>query len=239
MIDNSPGSLDDPRTMVYSDPPPTDLAALDQRSEEWLQARVGSLGASVVHEVVARTKSGYSASRANRMASLIVERLTGRPQETYQNAAMLHGIETEPEARALYEFMSGSDVVAVGLIRHPKIKGTHASPDGLVGDIGMLEIKCPQPAQHLDTLLGEKIADKYQIQMQWQMRCADRAWADFVSYSPAFPEAMRLFVQRVHRDDKRIAELEAEIVSFLDEVDKKVAALNERYAPPQNILSAG
>ena len=125
---------------------------------------------------MARTKTGWSAMRANRMAALIVERLTGQPQEGYQSAAMLQGIETEPEARALYEFITGADVVEVGLVRHPNLNGTHASPDGLVSDDGLVEIKCPQPAQHLDTLLTETIADRYVVQMLWQMQCTGRRW---------------------------------------------------------------
>ena len=214
-----------------------------QGSEEWKAARAGSLGASSLHEVIAKTKSGWSASRANRMAALLVERLTGVPQDTFQNSAMLHGIETEPEARAAYEFRMNANVQTVGLVYHPVLDGTHASPDGLVGDNGGLEIKCPQPAAHLDALLGEPIPDKYVVQMQWMMRCCDRAWCDYVSYSPAFPESMRLLITRVRRDDTRVAELEKEVEAFLSELDAKVRELTKRYAPPVkaplNIISAG
>lgn len=206
-----------------------DTSGLDQRSEEWKMARVGSLGASSLHEIVARTKSGYSTSRANRMAALVVERLTGQPQETYQNAAMLHGIETEPEARDAYCFRTDADVQTVGLIKHPTLVGTHASPDGLIGQDGLCEIKCPQPAAHLSSLLGEPIADKYIVQMLWQMNCCERAWCDFVSYSPSFPESMRLFIRRVPRDDQRIAELEREVRTFLSELDETVQRLNRLY----------
>lgn len=224
--------------------------ALTQGSDEWHAARCGSLGASVLHEVVARTKSGYSASRANRMATVIVERLTGATQPTFQSQAMLEGTEREPEARSLYEFMTDADVMLVGLVRHPTVQGTHASPDGLIGADGLIEIKCPQPAQHLATLLGEKLTDRYIVQMQWQMACTGRAWCDFVSFNPDFPEAMQLFVQRVKRDDKRITELGKEVVSFLGEVEDKLGALKSRYggeAPAKsqrleesvNILGAG
>lgn len=198
---------------------------LIQRSEEWLAARVGSLGASCLYEVVARTKTGYSASRAGRLAALLVERLTGQAQETYQNAAMLHGIETEPQARAAYAFEADVDVAEVGLIRHPKIVGTHASPDGLIGDDGLLEIKCPQPAAHLALLLGEPIPDKYLVQMLWQMACTERGWCDFVSYNPAFPAHLRLLVKRLHRDDERIGQLEKEVVAFLSELDAALRRL--------------
>lgn len=204
---------------------------LEQGSEAWRAARCGSLGASVVHEAVARTKTGFGASRANRMATLVIEQLTGVPMDTYQNAAMLHGTETEPEARIAYEFYADVDVAQIGLALHPDIGGTHASPDGLVGIDGLLEIKCPQPAQHLSTLLGEPIADKYQIQMQWQMKCCDRAWCDFVSYSPAFPESMKLHVVRVPRDDARIAALEADVIDFLNELRLTVHRLRSKYEP--------
>lgn len=203
---------------------------LIQRSDEWHKARLGSLGASCLHEIVARTKTGYSTSRANRLAALLLERLTGTPQDTYQNAAMLHGIETEPEARNAYAFYSGAAVVEVGLVRHPTIAGTHASPDGLVGEDGLLELKCPQGAAHLALLMKQPIPDKYIVQMQWQMVCAGRQWCDFASYSPAFPEDLRLVVRRVPRDPRRIAELELEVRSFLDELDKAVAALTGKRA---------
>ena len=207
-----------------------------QGTEEWRQARAGSLGASAVHEAIAKTKSGYAASRANRMATMVIERLTGQPQDTYQNAAMLHGIETEPEARIAYEFWTNTSVEQIGLVKHPDIAGTHASPDGLVASEGLLEIKCPQPAQHLATLLGEPIPDKYLVQMLWQMRCCKRAWCDFVSYNPSFPENMRLHIQRVERDDARIKDIESEVVPFLREVDAKVAALRAKYEPDNEPL---
>ena len=207
-----------------------DETDLIQRSDEWVKARIGSLGASCLHEIVARTKSGYSTSRANRLAALVVERLTGRPQDTYQNAAMLHGIATEPEARAAYEFYNGVTVQEVGLVRHPTIAGTHASPDGLVGDDGLLEAKCPQPAAHLAMLMGQLIPDKYVTQMLWQMACTGRAWCDFVSYCPAFPENLRLVVQRLPREPRRIVELELEVRAFMTELDKAVAALTEKRA---------
>ena len=202
-------------------------AELIQRSDEWRTARCGSLGASSVHEAIARTKTGWGASRANRMAALIVERLTGAPEESYINAAMQHGIDTEPEARNAYIFLTDAGVTEIGLMRHPSIVGSHASPDGLVEPDGLLEIKCPQPATHLDFLLNKAIPDKYQIQMQWQMACTGRQWCDFVSYHPSFPPRLRLFIKRVPRDDARIAELEFLVTAFLAELDLTVAALEE------------
>jgi hypothetical protein len=165
------------------------------------------------------------------MAILVIEQLTGIPVETFQNAAMLHGTETEPEARAAYQFEANCRVQQIGLVLHPTIGGTHASPDGLVGSDGLLELKCPQPAQHLATLLGEPIADKYQIQMLWQMKCCNRAWCDFGSYNPSFPESMKLHIRRFHRDDARIASLEADVVDFLNELRLTVHRLKAKYEP--------
>lgn len=205
------------------------LIDLQQGSDAWKAARCGSLGASRLADAIARTKSGYGASRANLMAELLVERLTGAPTEGYVNAAMQWGTEKEPEARSAYEFRADVDVVEIGIMPHPTIVGTHASPDGLVGDDGLIEIKCPNTASHVETLLGDEIAGKYITQMQWQMACTGRKWCDFVSFDPRLPESMALFVKRVHRDDKVIAELEAEARKFLAELDGKVSALRDRY----------
>lgn len=205
---------------------------LEQGTEAWRLARCGSLGASSVHEAIARTKTGWGASRANVLARLISERLTGVPQDTYTNAAMQHGIDTEPEARAAYQFEKGVLVRKVGLYRHPTINGTHASPDGFVGDDGLLEVKCPNTATHLETLLGEAIPSKYVIQCQWQMACTGRAWCDWVSFDNRLPENMRLHIQRLKRDDKHIAELEAQVREFQLELTRKLAELTARYGAP-------
>jgi putative phage-type endonuclease len=202
---------------------------LVQGSEEWRQARVGSLGASRLHEAIARTKTGYGASRANLMAELICERLTGQPAEKFVTQAMQHGTDTEPEARSAYEFYQGVTVDQVGLIRHPIIEGSHASPDGLIGEDGGLEVKCPQPAAHIETLLGQEIPAKYVTQMMWLMACSGRKWCDYVSYSPSLPESMRIFVKRVHRDEGRIIELESEVAAFLVELKTKLAQLDSIY----------
>lgn len=202
---------------------------LIQGSPEWIAARVGSLGASRVHEAVARIKSGWGASRANLMAELIAERLTGAPAEKFTNAAMAWGTETEPQARDAYCFRADVDVTEVGLIRHPEFAGTHASPDGFVGADGLLEIKCPATATHLDTLLGEATADKYVKQVHWQMECTGRIWCDLASFDPRLPEEMRLHVTRIHRNGALIDTLRNEVAQFLKELDGKVGALRSRY----------
>jgi putative phage-type endonuclease len=205
------------------------MSEVIQGSDEWKALRMGKVTASRVADVVARTKTGYGASRANYMAQLIAERLTGVVAEAYTNAAMIHGTETEPEARAYYEFYQGVTVEQVAFVPHPKIDQAGASPDGLVGDDGLVEIKCPNTATHLETLLGQAVPAKYRDQMQFQMACTGRQWCDFVSYDPRMPENMRGFVQRLPRDDKRIAELESEIAAFLLEMAVKLSELNSLY----------
>lgn len=202
---------------------------LVQGSAEWLAIRVGKVTASRVADVVAKTKTGYGASRANYMAELIAERLTGAPAERYTNAAMAWGTEKEPEARALYEFLTDAEVTQVGFVSHPTISASGASPDGLVGEDGLVEIKCPNTATHIDTLLGQAIPAKYETQMQWQMACTGRQWCDFVSYDPRMPDSMRLFVCREPRNDAMIAELTEEVCKFLAELDEKVASLTALY----------
>lgn len=199
----------------------------EQRSPEWFAARLGKVTASKVADVIAKTKTGYSASRENYMAQLICERMTGQKQESYTNAAMEWGTETEPLARAAYEGFKDVLVDEVGIIDHPFLPMCAASPDGLVSDDGMVEIKCPNTATHFDTLLTEKMPSKYLPQVQWQMACANRLWVDFVSFDPRAPEGLQLFVTRIERDDKYILELEAEVNVFLTELDQRIEKLNK------------
>lgn len=200
-----------------------------QGSDAWKALRLGKVTASRVADVVAKTKTGYSASRANYAAQLIAERLTGMPAESFSNAAMQHGTETEPEARAAYEFYQGVTVKEVAFVAHPKIEQAGCSPDGLVGNDGLVEIKCPNTATHLETLLGQTVPSKYMAQMQFQMACTGRAWCDFVSYDPRMPENMRLFIRRVERDETHIYVLETEIASFLLELAVKLSQLTSLY----------
>lgn len=204
-----------------------------QGGPEWFAERVGKVTASRVADVVARTKSGWGASRANYMAELIAERLTGAKSEGFVNAAMQHGIDTEPQARDAYSFYAGVEVEPVGFIAHPTIPMSGASPDGLVGNDGLVEIKCPSTATHIDTLLDGKVPERYVLQMQWQMACTGRKWCDFVSFDPRMPESMRLFIKRVERDENLIASLEKDVELFLREVETKVAALRSMYEPEQ------
>jgi putative phage-type endonuclease len=199
---------------------------LTQRTEEWFAARRGKVTASRVADVIAKTKRGWGASRGNYMAQLIAERLTDTTAESYSNAAMQWGTDTEPQARAAYEFFEGVEVKEIGFVVHPKIKEAGASPDGFVGADGEVQIKCPNTATQIDTLLVKKIPAKYITQMQWGLACSGREWCDFASFDPRMPTHLQLFTQRVQRDAERIKELEEMVVEFLGELDAKVAALN-------------
>jgi len=198
---------------------------IEQGTDEWFAIRIGKVTASRVADLLAKTKSGYSASRDNYMAQLVCERLTGQKGESFTNAAMQHGTETEPLARLAYEVSQNVLVDQVGFVPHPSIKMAGASPDGLVGDDGLLEIKCPNTATHIETLLSETVPTKYFTQMQFQLASTGRKWCDFVSFDNRLPEELQLFVKRVPRDEMYIKLMEAEIVQFLAELDDKINKL--------------
>jgi putative phage-type endonuclease len=200
-----------------------------QGSPEWHALRRGKHTASRTPDVIARTRSGYGASRANYEAQLIAERLTGEVIEGYTNGSMQWGSEKEPEARMYYADTVIEPVTEIGFVNHPTIAMSGASPDGLVGDHGLVEIKCPNTATHIETLLSGTIPDKYQVQMLWQMACTERQWCDYVSFDPRLPPEMRLFVKRLEWDQSRASTLSDEVVKFLAEVDAKVARLTRKY----------
>lgn len=198
---------------------------IEQGTEKWFQQRLGKVTASKIADIVAKTKTGYSASRGNYMAQLVIERLTGVKNETFTNAAMEWGTATEPLARAAYELEKGVMVDQVSFIDHPTIASSGASPDGLVGEDGLIEIKCPNTATHIDTMLSGEADKRYICQMQWQLAVTGRKWNDFVSFDPRMPDNLQLFIKRVERDDEHIKELEAEVVKFLQEVDEMLEKL--------------
>lgn len=198
---------------------------LIQGSIEWHLVRVGKVTASRMADLAATTKTGWGASRGNYMAELIAERLTGVPAEGYSSPAMKWGNETEPMARNAYAFYADTDVVQEGFTPHPTIADSGASPDGLVGEDGLVELKCPNTATHIDTLLGASVPSKYRLQMQWQMACTGRKWCDFASFDPRMPENMRLFVRRLQRDDVEIARLEKLVNEFQAELQEKIDKL--------------
>ncbi|CAB5212811.1 phage_rel_nuc, putative phage-type endonuclease [uncultured Caudovirales phage] len=198
-----------------------------QQTEQWLNDRRGNVGASRIADIMAKTKSGYSASRANYMAALIVERVTGASQENYTNAAMQWGTDNEPKARDMYQFMTDNVVELTGFVPHPCIKGAGASPDGLVNDDGLVEIKCPNTATHLDALLGTSIDTKYLYQMQFQMACTGRKYCDFVSFDPRLPVELQIKIQRVEYDVELVGKIETEVIIFLSEMAEKLEQLNK------------
>lgn len=202
---------------------------ITQRSESWFNARLGKVTASRIADVCAKTKTGWGASRKNYMAELIVERLTGKRTEGFTNAAMQWGTDQEPEARAAYEWYCDARVTDAGFIIHPTLTDSGASPDGFVGESGLVEFKCPNTATHLETLDSGIVDQKYVLQMQWQMACAQRDWCDFVSFDPRLPESMSLFVQRVERDDKLLSEITETVAGFLAELAATVERLRAKY----------
>ena len=202
---------------------------MDQRTPEWFSARAGKVTASSLYKVMARTKTGWGADRANYHAQLVAERLTGKPSDSFSNAAMQWGVEQEANAREAYSAHIGDSVAEIGFVDHPRLVWSGASPDGLVGFDGLVEIKCPNTATHIATLTGAEIDKKYRLQMQWQMVCTDREWCDFVSFDPRMPAEMQLHVRRVERDDSLLAELEQDVSAFLAEVAATVEQLTANY----------
>jgi putative phage-type endonuclease len=201
------------------------IELMEQGTEVWFNIRIGKVTASRVADVLAKTKTGYSTTRDNYMAQLVCERLTGQKGESFTNAAMQHGTETEPLARAAYEARHDVLVDEVGFVSHPTIEMSGASPDGLVGDDGLIEIKCPNTATHIETLLSESVPNKYYTQMQFQIACTGRKWCDFLSFDNRLPTELQMFVKRVPRDEMYIKLIEDEIVKFLAELDTKINQL--------------
>ena len=202
---------------------------IEQGSAEWHAKRCGKVTASKIADMLSKTKNGWGAGRTNYRAQLVAERLTGIVADSYTNEAMEWGTATEAEARDAYSFYCNADVVQIDFVDHPSIEMTGCSPDGLVSEHGLVEIKCPNTATHITTLLGGTIPGKYQLQMMWQMACTGRHWCDFVSFDPRMPDDMRMFVQRLERDDAKIAEIAAEVGVFLGEVDAMVSDLTALY----------
>ena len=201
---------------------------MEQRSPEWFAARLGKVTASRVADVIAKTTTGYSTSRANYMAQLVCERMTATQAESFNNSAMQWGTDQEPLARAAYEAAMDVLVDETGFVIHPTIAEAGASPDGLIGLFGLIEIKCPMTATHIETLLSEKVPAKYITQMQWQMACTGRQWCDFVSFDPRMPDGLQIFIKRVEYNDALIKGMESEVKKFLAELETKIEKLNER-----------
>ena len=189
-------------------------------------ARCGSVGASQVADLMSKGKNGAeSTGFANLRAKIVAERLTGCIIEGYTNAYMDRGNADEGSAREVYEFVTGNEVVQVGLIRHPTIPFFHASPDGLIGDNGMLELKRKIPALHIDYLLKNRVPPEYVKQMTAQLACSSREYVEFASYCPEMPEDLQLFKIKMYRDNAMIAEMESAVIAFNKSVDQMIVDL--------------
>ena len=206
-----------------------------QGSDAWRQLRCGWIGASKIADVMAKGKSGApSATRANLMADLICERLTGQPVQSFTSSDMQWGIDNEQGAVDAYEFLNDVEVQTCSFIPHPTIEFTGASPDRLIGTDGLLEVKCFKTANHIDTLLTESIDRRYLLQIQWQLACTQRSWAHFVAYDPRLPATMQLFQKTVPRDERLIAEISVEVRAFIAELNEKTLALQAKYLPQKD-----
>jgi len=199
-----------------------------QGSDQWFEERRGKVTASRVIDIVPGVKGAYLASRKNYIAQLVLEILTGKTAETYQSAAMARGTELEAEARIAYAAYTGAWVEQVGFINHPTIERFGASPDGLVDDEGGLEIKCPEAAQHLDTLINGTIKRDYIYQMVSGMMCTGRLWWDYVSYHPDFPEHLQLYISRFSVNESLSTEIKGEVKKLNAEVDRMLEKLKEK-----------
>jgi len=199
---------------------------MDQRTDEWFKARLGKATASNFRKILAKVKTGEAADRRNYRAQLVIERLTGHQHDSYSNAAMQWGTEQEPFARIAYMAQTGNDVQEVGFIEHPDLMAG-ASPDGYIGERGLIEIKCPVSATHIETLKAGACPAEHYAQVQGQLWITGREWCDFVSYDPRMPERLQLFVTRVARDADYIDTLAKEVKAFLDEVAAEVESLNK------------
>jgi putative phage-type endonuclease len=203
---------------------------IDQGTADWLQMRCGCCTASRLNDALAKLKrkDGESAARANYRKELVIERLTNSTADHFTSEAMAWGTNTEPLAREEYEAMTGNTVDRIGLAMHDSIKWFSASTDGLVGDDGILEIKCLNSINHLDILVSGEIPEDYHWQMLGGMACTGRQWCDFVSFDPRMPEGLQLFVKRFPRNDALISGMELEVTQFLLEVEQMVSAVKAR-----------
>lgn len=202
-----------------------------QRTPEWFAQRAGKFTGSRFSDLMAKTRTGPAAARKNLIVALAVERMIGTCPDGYCNGAMQRGIELEPEARQAYELDQLVVVEEVDFIDHPELDYVGCSPDGLVGEDGMVEIKCPfAEGKHYDALMNNGHVTEYRWQLQGQLWVAGRKWVDAVSYDPRFPGRAKLAICRVERDEEAIAELQAACIEANEEVEEAVRLLKARAA---------
>ena len=198
---------------------------VEQGTQAWLDLRCGNITGSKFSDVLA---GGNGLVRNKYRVQLAIERITGNPiAMDYKSAAMINGSNNEPFARANYEFLNDVESVQVAFAFHPSIKRAGCSPDSLIGDDGLLEIKCPNMVTHVNYLLDKKIPGVYLKQMHWQMACTGRAWVDWMTYCREMPIHLRSMTIRVNRDEKIIQEYEAAAEKFNSEIDYLVKKLGE------------
>ena len=217
---------------------------LIQRTPEWLTYRAGKVTASGICDLMRKTRDGnYSQTRAAYMGQVVRDRYALRadpayvPPRGYNNAAMQWGTDTEPMARSAYSMLMDTDVIEVGFVDHPNIPLAGCSPDGLVGEQGLVEIKCPETHSHITTLIERDISNEYIVQIQWQMACTGREWNDFVSYDPRLPPRLCMYRQRVYREDVTIKKYEAAVIEFQAEAEELMARLDRLYPPDDEIAA--
>ena len=210
---------------------------MEQGSPEYVAWRIGKATASRIADILAKPRSGQkvSTTRRNYMAQLVCEILTNKSAEReFMTRDMQRGIELEPRARVEYEMLRGVTVRKAGFIDHPAIQRCGCSPDGLVGDDGLVQFKCPIPAIHFDYIESSKLKTapaEYFPQLQFELACTGRKWNDFVSYNEQMPEHLQLVVIRVEREDKYIAEVEDAVRQFLRDVDEQIEKLPQAVQP--------
>lgn len=196
---------------------------LEQGSPEWRMARLGHISGSNISDVMSK---GKGITRKNLMMKLLSERITNAPSESWSSPAMEWGVEQEPFARMEYEVSRETFVEKTGFWKHPTIKWLGASPDGLVGKDGLVEIKCPNTTTHLEYLFNDEVPSAYYNQIQCQLWVTDREWCDFISYDPRIcKESKRLFVKRLYRSNDTIKDMEVAVTEFLDELEKLIIRL--------------
>lgn len=197
-----------------------------QRSDDWHAKRCGKVTASRIKDMNAVPKKGKQYNALT--LTILSERITGVQEESKPNTLMQWGIDQEPFAVIAYENETGAFVLDVGLVDHPAIKMSGASPDGLVGKEGQLEIKCPSTTTHLNTILAQEVPAEHIPQITWQLACTRREWCDFVSYDPRLPEHLQLFIKRVFAKDLDIAGVELQVIAFNRVVDSAMSQLAQK-----------
>lgn len=194
-----------------------------QRSADWHSDRIGKVTASRVKDLNAKPSKGKALNALG--LTILAERLTGVQKEFFTNAAMQWGIDNEAHAIAAYENETGNFVAGTGLIDHPFIEMFGASPDGLVGKDGQIEVKCPDTTTHLNTLLTKQVPDEYIPQITCQLSCTRREWCDFVSYDPRLEPELQIIIIRVFAKDLAIESLEQDVRKFNAAIEEAKASL--------------